>query len=66
MKKLAGKIQSYYQDVMTEMRKTSWPKRRELASHTLVTLVASVAVALFIFGADQAISAVLDLIYSGL
>ena len=50
---------------MTEMRKTSWPKRPELVSHTVITLVASVVLALFIFGADRAISFVLDLIYPG-
>ncbi len=65
MKKLIGKIDAYYSDVMTEMRKTSWPKRRELTSHTVITLLASVALALFIFGADQVISTLLDLIYPG-
>ena len=65
MKKLAGKAQAYGRDVMTEMRKTSWPKRKELTNHTLVTLLASVALALFTFGADRVISFLLDLIYPG-
>ena len=65
MKKLVGKAQSYFRDVATEMRKASWPKRRELTSHTVITLVASVALALYIFGADQVISILLDLIYPG-
>ena len=65
MRKIFGKIEAYVQDVMTEMRKTSWPKRPELVSHTVITLVASVVLALFIFGADRAISFVLDLIYPG-
>ncbi len=65
MKKFFGKIESYYRDVMTEMRKTSWPKRNELSGHTLITLLASVVLALFIFGADRVISFILDLIYPG-
>ncbi len=50
---------------MTEMRKVSWPKRKELTGHTLITLVASVALALFIFAADRVISFILDVIYPG-
>jgi len=47
------------------MRKASWPQRRELISHTVITLVASFVLALFIFGADRVISYVLDIVYPG-
>ena len=65
MKKLVGRIRNYLDDVLTEMRKVSWPRRKELMDHTIVTLVASVALALFIFGADRVISSILDIIYPG-
>lgn len=65
MKKLALKARTYVDDVATEIRKASWPRRKELANHTVVTLVASVALALFIFGADRVISYILDIIYPG-
>ncbi|MDE2729956.1 MAG: preprotein translocase subunit SecE [Bacteroidota bacterium] len=65
MKKLAMKARNYVDEVSTEIRKASWPRRKELVSHTIVTLVASVALALFIFGADRVISYILDIIYPG-
>lgn len=63
--KLFSKIRTYVDEVVAEMRKASWPKRKELMSHTVITLLASVALALFIFGADRVISYVLDVIYPG-
>jgi len=59
------KVVSYLDDVTTEMRKVNWPKRPELISNTVITLLASVALALFIFGADRLISFILDVIYPG-
>ncbi len=63
--KIFNKLSTYVDEVVTEMRKASWPRRKELMSHTVITLVASVALALFIFGADRVISYVLDIIYPG-
>ncbi len=54
---------AYIDEVITEMRKVNWPKRKELVSNTVVTLLSSLALALFIFGADRVISFILDLIY---
>lgn len=65
MKKLVLKTQGYLEEVAIEMRKASWPQRRELINHTVITLVASFVLALFIFGADRVISYVLDVIYPG-
>lgn len=58
-----GKIIEYLQDVRKEMAKVSWPSRSELISNTIVTLVASLAISLFIYGADLVISRALELIY---
>lgn len=55
----------YIEEVVTEIRKANWPKRKELVSNTVITLIASVALALFIFGADRVISTILDIIYPG-
>ena len=59
------KLLAYIEEVVTEIRKANWPKRKELVSNTVITLIASVALALFIFGADRVISFVLDVIYPG-
>ena len=57
------KIKEYIDDVVKEMRKVSWPGRSELISNTAVTLVASLAVSLFIYGTDWVISRLLEFIY---
>ena len=53
----------YLEEVNKEMRKVSWPKRSELISNTIITLIATAIVSLFIYGADQVISGVLEIIY---
>lgn len=58
------KIVDYMSDVNKEMRKVSWPNRTELINNTLITLFATLVVSLFIYGADQVISAILEFIYS--
>lgn len=51
-------------EVAKEVNKVSWPSRQELVSNTILTLVASLFIALIIFGQDQVISRVLQFIYS--
>jgi len=58
------KIQAYLEEVLAEMRKVNWPKRKELVSSTVITLLATVVLSLFIFGADRVITQILDVIYS--
>lgn len=58
-----NKIQAYLQDVTKEMRKVSWPSRTEAINNTGITLLASLLVALVIYGADQLIASILELIY---
>ena len=53
----------YIGEVNKEMQKVSWPKRNELVSNTLITLLATAVISLFIYGADQVISTVLEFIY---
>ena len=60
-----GTLGNYIVEVRKEMRKVNWPKRKELISNTVLTLVASLAISIFIFGADQVISQVLRFIYGG-
>ena len=56
-------IGNYLQEVGKEMRKVTWPTQKELISSTLVTIVASIIIALFIFATDRVISTVLEVIY---
>lgn len=54
---------SYLQNVTSEMNKVKWPGQNELVSNTIVVIIASLILALFIFGADQVLSTVLEFIY---
>ncbi|MEL6611945.1 MAG: preprotein translocase subunit SecE [Bacteroidota bacterium] len=54
----------YLTEVRKEMRKVSWPTRQQVVSNTVLTLVSSLALALFTFGFDQVISRVLKVIYA--
>jgi preprotein translocase subunit SecE len=58
-----NKLKAYLEDVAKEMRKVSWPTQAELIANTAITLVATVIISLFIFGADRLISVVLEVVY---
>ncbi|MEM1127441.1 MAG: preprotein translocase subunit SecE [Bacteroidota bacterium] len=58
-----SKTQSYVQEVAKEMKKVNWPDQKELVSNTVVTIVATAMISLFIFGADRVIAQVLSFIY---
>jgi preprotein translocase subunit SecE len=56
-------IREYLQEVMSEMRKVNWPDRQELISNTFITIVATLLISAFIYGADQIISGALTVLY---
>ena len=58
-----NKIKQYIEEVAKEMRKVNWPNRRELISNTVITLIATAVISLFIFGVDRVVSFVLKGIY---
>ncbi|GIV60468.1 preprotein translocase subunit SecE [Rhodocaloribacter litoris] len=58
-----NKVKAYLEEVVKEMRKVSWPARRELISNTGITLLATLVISLFIFAVDRVISQVLEFIY---
>ncbi|RHW36230.1 preprotein translocase subunit SecE [Lysinibacillus yapensis] len=51
-----GKIKKFLSDVMSEMRKTSWPKSKELTKYTVVVVTTVVIMALFFVLVDLGIS----------
>ena len=51
-------------DTEGEMRKVTWPSQKELISNTVVTIIASIMISLFIFATDRIISTVLEVIYN--
>lgn len=57
------KTKEYLLDVQKEMKKVSWPDQQELVDYTIVTVVFTIILSLFIFGIDQVYSTILDAIY---
>lgn len=60
---MANKVTNYLQEVTKEMKKVHWPSRNELVKNTGLTLIASLAIAGFIYVADKGISGILEFIY---
>lgn len=51
-----SKVTSFVQEVGAEMRKTSWPKSKELTKYTVVVVSTVIVMALFFVVVDLGIS----------
>ncbi|UJF27006.1 preprotein translocase subunit SecE [Planococcus sp. 107-1] len=51
-----GNIGGFFKNVVSEMRKVSWPKRKELTRYTVVVLSTVIFMALFFALVDTGIS----------
>jgi preprotein translocase subunit SecE len=56
------KILDYIRKVYTEMRKVTWPTRKELINSTIVVIVISGIVAIIIFIMDTIFSNILSML----
>jgi preprotein translocase subunit SecE len=56
------KIIAFFNDVIKEMKKVTWPTQDELKESTFVVLATTILFAVFVFLVDTAISEVLNLI----
>ncbi|WP_102693530.1 preprotein translocase subunit SecE [Rummeliibacillus pycnus] len=54
-----GKIGEFLRGVLSEMRKTSWPKRKELTKYTMIVVSTLVIMAAFFMVVDLGISKLL-------
>ena len=54
-----GKISGFFRDVVSEMRKVSWPKRKVLTRYTIVVLTTVVFMAVYFGLTDLGISSVM-------
>jgi preprotein translocase subunit SecE len=50
-----AKIRKYLRDVWLEMGKVTWPTRNELRESTVVVIVATFIVTVFIFAVDRVV-----------
>jgi len=60
--RILNRIRSYLADVVAEMKKVSWVKRRELFTTTFVVIVFSVILSAFIGVVDLVFSQLLQLV----
>ncbi|MCL6572406.1 MAG: preprotein translocase subunit SecE [Bacillus sp. (in: Bacteria)] len=56
------RIKKFFSDVIREMKKVSWPKRRELTRSTITVLSTVVFFAIFFAGLDLGFSKLIRLI----
>jgi len=50
---MIGKIKSFVNDVVVEMKKVSWPTREQLSESTKVVISATLIITAFVFLIDQ-------------
>lgn len=55
-----GKISGFLKAVVSEMRKVSWPRRKELTRYTIVVLTTVVFMAVYFGVVDLGISKLMD------
>jgi preprotein translocase subunit SecE len=56
------KLMQYLKDVRSELLKVSWPSWSELSSATVLVIVLSLIMSLFVFGCDEIISKILQIV----
>ena len=57
------KIEKYLKETMAELRKMSWPSKDELIGSTIVTVVVSLIVAIFIGVVDRVLLFAIQFIF---
>ena len=64
---MIARIQNYFKEVYTELVvKTSWTTWAELQSSAIIVMVASLIIAIIIFGMDYSFENILKLVYQSL
>ncbi len=56
------KITNYLKDVQVEMAKVSWPTREELKDSTVIVIILSLILAIFVFTVDTGLSSILKIV----
>ena len=60
-----GRVREFVQEVLAEFRKVTWPSRQELANSTVVVIVVTVVLALFLGAVDIVLARVVEWVLSG-
>lgn len=57
------KLINFFQDIIKEMKKVSWPKKEELKDSTKIVVVTMIIFAVFVYFIDKGISEFLKLLF---
>ena len=60
-----GRVKEFTQDVLAEFRKVTWPSRQELVNSTIVVIVVTVVLALFLGAVDIVLARAVEWVLSG-
>ena len=60
---MIGKIKSFANDVVKEMKKVSWPTKEQLRESTYVVIITTLVFTVFIYFMDWIIDKVVGFIY---
>ncbi|MCB0264940.1 MAG: preprotein translocase subunit SecE [Calditrichia bacterium] len=60
---MSEKIKQFYEDVIRELKKVSWPDKDQIISSSFVVVVITVVFTTFIYAADMLISSLVNLLY---
>lgn len=47
MESTLGKIKDYFRGAISEMKKVSWPTRKQVANYSIVVIIMSIGIAIF-------------------
>jgi preprotein translocase subunit SecE len=53
---LVGRLSQFIRDVRAELKRVSWPTAKEVKNTTIITLIAVVFFAAYLFAVDQALA----------
>jgi len=59
---MANKLNTYLKDSVTELKKVTWPTRKETVNYTILVISVSLAIAFFLGALDFVFSEVLKLV----
>ena len=57
-------VREGWRDVLSEMKKVTWPSRNEVVGTTVVVIVATVVFAVYLWGCDVIFYKAIDLLFS--
>lgn len=57
------RIKTYFSDTRTELKKVTWPSRRDLRESTQVVIISTLIVTVFVGVVDQVLSRIIKLVF---